>query len=111
MVKAHVLSLQSRGRRRATCTMGRGHLVKVTSLHAADRGSTREQCARVDRWDAPRRGDGSGQRTGRGHSAGYASTYVSPNLCPGLPFIRSTRGSFNKNDDNGGNYRREAERL
>ena len=52
-----------------------------------------EQCTGVDRWDAPRRGDGSGQRTGRGYNAGYVSTNVSPNLCPGLPFIRSTRGS------------------
>ena len=40
MVKAHVLSLKSRGRHRATCSMGRGHLVRVTSLHAADRSGT-----------------------------------------------------------------------
>ena len=69
MVKAHVLSLQSRGRGRATSSMGRGHLARVTSLHAADRSSTGEQCTGVDRWDAPRRGDGSGQRTGHGYSA------------------------------------------
>ena len=93
MVKTHVLSLQSRGRSRATCTMGRGHLARVTGLHAADRSGTREQCTGVDGWDAPRRGDGSSQRAGRGYSAGYASTDISPNLCPGLPFIRSTRGS------------------
>ena len=47
----------------------------------------------IDGWDAPRLYDGSSQKTDRGHSAGYASTDVSPNLCPGLPFIRSTRGS------------------
>ena len=64
-----------------------------SGLPAADRSRVREQCPGVDRWDAPRRGDGSSQKTGRGHSAGYVSTYISPNLCPGLPFIRSTRGS------------------
>ena len=93
MVKAHVLSLQSRGRSQATCTMGRGHLVKVTGLHAADRSGTREQCPGRDRRDVPQRDDESSQKTGRGHSAGYASTDVSPSLCPGLPFIRSTRGT------------------
>ena len=49
------------------------------------------------RWNGqmghPRRGDGSSQKTDLGHSAGYVSTYISPNLCPGLHFIRSTGGS------------------
>ena len=47
----------------------------------------------MDRWDMPRRDDGSSQKTDRGDSASHASIYVSPNLCPGLPFIRSIRGS------------------
>ena len=50
----------------------------------------------VGRLDMPRWGDGSSQRmtpAGHGHSVGNASIYVSPNLCPGLPYIRSTRGS------------------
>ena len=46
----------------------------------------------MDRRDMPRRDDGSSQKTDRGDSAGHASIYVSPNLCPGLPFIRSTGG-------------------
>ena len=47
----------------------------------------------MDRWDTPQHDDGGSQRTDRGDSASHASIYVSPNLCPGLPFIRSTRGS------------------
>ena len=65
-----------------------------SGLHAADGSRIREQCAGIYRWDAPRCGDGSSQRTRRGDSAGHASINVSPDLCPGLPFIRSTRGSF-----------------
>ena len=64
-----------------------------SGLHADDRSRVQEQCAGIDRWDVPRRGDGSNQKTDRGDSASHASIYVSPNLCPGLPFIRSTRGS------------------
>ena len=93
MVKAPVLSQQSRGRSHVTGTTGQGHLVRETGLHAVDRDNTEEQCAGVDRWDAPCRSDGSSQKTDRGHSVGYASTNVSPNLCPRFPFIRSTRGS------------------
>ena len=107
MVKTHVLSLQSRGRcsatdrtRRAAYSLTWRSRYGEAGLHAADRSRIREQCAGVDGWDAPRSDDGSGQRTDRGHSAGYASTDVGPNLCPGLPFIRSTRGSSYEDDSN-----------
>ena len=40
-VKARVLSLQSRGRRCATSSMGRCHLTRVAGLHTADRSGTR----------------------------------------------------------------------
>ena len=100
-VKAHVLSLQSRGRRPVTGTMGhaaysltRWSRYGESGLHAADRCSTMKQCTGVGGLDMPRGHDGSSQRPRRGHSAAYASTNVSPNLCPGFPYIRSTRGSF-----------------
>ena len=68
MVKARVLSLQSRGRnsdtgrtRRAAYSLTRrsrhGKRYGESGLHAADRRSVREQCGGLDRWDAPRCGD------------------------------------------------------
>ena len=57
--------------------------------------------------------DGSSQRTGRGDSAGHASVNVSPSLCLGLPFIRSTRGSSDGDGrlDESNLTRREQERV
>ena len=36
--------------------------------------------------------DGSSQKTDRGHSAGYASTNVSPNLVPWVPLYKEHQG-------------------